>query len=71
MFAFSLQLAIVVNSFSIYYHGFWIGVFLIVGGSVMMVAAFRLDYPLIHLTRIYAVNIGFGTAGLVFLSLIM
>ena len=64
--AFSLQTAIVVNSFSTYYHGFWTGGFLIIGGIVMMIVAFRSYYPLIHLERIYTINLSFCITGLIF-----
>ncbi len=66
MFAFCLQLAIVVNSFSKYYHGFWIDVFLIVGGSVMMIAAISIILSIDSSDTNICVNIGFCTAGLVF-----
>jgi hypothetical protein len=62
----SVQIGIVVNSFSTYYHGFWAGTFLIFGGIFMMIIAFRSSYPMIHLIRTYSMNLGFCTVGLVF-----
>ncbi len=64
--AFSVQLAIIINSISSYYSGFWSAVFLIVGGIIMMVAACRSAYPLQKLTVNYILNLSFCTIGLIF-----
>ncbi len=62
----SFQIAIVVNSYSTYYHGFWTGGFLIVGGILMMVIGFRSSYPLARLMRMYVVDLIFCAIGLAF-----
>ncbi|CAF0759630.1 unnamed protein product [Adineta steineri] len=61
----SLEIAIVVNTYSTYYHGAWIGPFLIFGGIFMMVVAFRSYYLLIHLNRIYNANLNFCLLGFI------
>ncbi|CAF1278479.1 unnamed protein product [Adineta steineri] len=62
----SLQVAIVINTFSTSYYGFYLGAFLIITGIVMMVVAFRSYYPLIHLKRIYNINLCVCLLGLIF-----
>jgi hypothetical protein len=64
--AYSFQIAIIVNSYSTYYHGFWTGAFLIFGGIIIMVIGFRSAYPLAQLMRIYMVDLIFCALGLVF-----
>jgi succinate dehydrogenase hydrophobic anchor subunit len=64
--AVSVQIGILVNSFSTYYHGFWLSIFSIIGGILMMIVAFRSSYPLFQLTRIYAINLVFCGVGLIF-----
>jgi len=48
---FSIQLGIVVNSYSNYYYGFWTGVFLDIGGIVMMIYGLKLMAPVNRLIR--------------------
>ncbi|UJR35384.1 hypothetical protein I4U23_028141 [Adineta vaga] len=64
--AISLQIGLIVNSYSSYYHGFWAGSFLIVGGIIMMITAAKSHYPLIRLVQYYSINLGLTTVGLVF-----
>jgi hypothetical protein len=63
---FSFQIVLAVNSYSSYYHGFWIGSFLIIGGIIMMVAGLRSAYPLGHLSRMYVIDLIFCIIGLAF-----
>ncbi|CAF3375584.1 unnamed protein product [Rotaria socialis] len=55
--AFSLQTAIVVNSYSTYYNGFWTGIFFIVAGILMTIIGFQSSYPILRLLRFYIVNL--------------
>ncbi|CAF2392793.1 unnamed protein product [Rotaria sp. Silwood2] len=64
--AFSLQLAIVVNLYSSYYNGFWAGIFLIFGGSIMIIIGFRPSFPLFRLVQMYMFTLAFSTFGLAF-----
>ncbi|CAF3387440.1 unnamed protein product [Rotaria sp. Silwood1] len=64
--AFSLQLAIVVNFYSTYYNGFWAGIFLVFGGSIMVIIGFRPSFPLLGLMRLYIFTLVFSTMGLTF-----
>jgi hypothetical protein len=64
--SFSFQIAIVVNSYSTYYHGFWTGAFLIVSGILMMVIGTRSSYPLAKLMQMYAVDLVLCIIGLIF-----
>ncbi|CAF0761890.1 unnamed protein product [Rotaria sp. Silwood1] len=63
---FSLQLAIVVNFYSTYYNGFWAGIFLVFGGSIMVIIGFRPSFPLLGLMRLYIFTLVFSTMGLTF-----
>ncbi|CAF1216632.1 unnamed protein product [Rotaria magnacalcarata] len=54
---FSLQTAIVVNSYSTYYNGFWTGIFFIVAGILMTIIGFQSSYPILRLVRFYIVNL--------------
>ncbi len=67
--AFSFQLALTVNSHSTFYHGFWTGPILMVGGILMMVVGFRPAFPLVQLTRAYYSELILCAVGL-FISII-
>ena len=64
--AISVQIAIIINTFSTYYHGLWSGSLLIIAGAIMMIIAARSHYPLMRLLPIYGFNLGFSTVALVF-----
>lgn len=64
--AVSLQVAILINSYSTYYSGFWTGIFLVVGGISMMVISCGTAYPLSNLTRMLTIDLVFCIIGLIF-----
>ncbi|CAF0779886.1 unnamed protein product [Adineta ricciae] len=62
----SVQIAIIINTFSTYYHGLWCGSLLVIAGATMMIIAARSHYPLMRLLPLYGFNLGFSTVALIF-----
>ena len=54
-----LEVGLIINAYTTYYRGFWAGGFLIGGGISMLVAACRISYPMIQLTRVFIIGLCF------------
>jgi len=63
--AFSIHIAIIVNSYSTYYYGLFTGFFLVFGGIIMMVIGLRPSYPMNRLIRMYTVTLMLCILGLI------
>ena len=57
--AIGLEVGLIINAYTTYYRGFWAGGFLIGGGISMLVAACKVSYPLIQLTRVFIMGLCF------------
>jgi len=61
----SVEIGILLNSYTTYYRGLWAGGFLIGGGICMLVASCRVAYVMAYLIRLFTVTLIFVILGLV------